>query len=223
MGITEISLIVLEIIGTIAFSISGAFCAIKARLDLFGVIFLGTVTSVGGGIIRDLMIGHTPPRIFSNYPVLIVAFVTSVIAFIVACILRRKFDGISLKVDKINNIFDAIGLGTVTVIGTEIAFTEGVSSNPLLAIFLGVVTAVGGGVIRDIIASSTPYIFKKHIYAVASLVGAVAYYVIRLFTTEIWIPSLVGLALVIVIRLLATHYRWSLPKAHLEEEPLIKI
>ncbi|MBQ4073475.1 MAG: trimeric intracellular cation channel family protein [Clostridia bacterium] len=218
MNVTEISLLVLEILGTIAFTISGAFCAIKAKLDLFGVVFIGTITAVGGGIVRDILIGSTPPRIFDNYPILIIAFATALIAFLVACILRKKFNGISLVVDKINNVFDAIGLGAFSVIGTEIAFAEGVSANPLLAILLGVLTGVGGGVFRDILTASTPYIFKKHVYAIASLVGATAYYVIRLYFSEIWLPSLIGMLLVIIIRLLATRYHWSLPKAHLEME-----
>ena len=218
MSVPEIIFLVLEIIGAIAFSISGAFCAIKARLDVFGVVFIGVITTVGGGIVRDIVIGHTPPRIFENYLILGVAFGTSLIAFLVACVLRKRFDGISIKIDKINNIFDAIGLGAFSVIGTEIAFTEGVSSNPLLAILLGVLSGVGGGVFRDILTASTPYIFKKHVYAIASIVGAVAYYIIRLYFQDIWLPSLVGMALVIVIRLLATRYRWSLPKAHVEME-----
>ncbi len=222
MDVTNIVLLVLEIIGTIAFTISGAFCAIKARLDVFGVLFIGTITAVGGGIVRDIIIGHTPPRIFDNYPILIIAFATAIIAFIVASVLGKRFDGISLAVDKVNNIFDAIGLGAFSVIGTEIAFAENVFDNPLLAVILGVLTGVGGGVVRDVLTASTPYIFKKHVYAVASLVGAIAYYLIRLYVDYIWLPSMVGMILVIIIRLLATKYRWSLPKANLdmEYEPL---
>ncbi len=218
MDVTEIVLFVVEILGTIAFTISGAFCAIKARLDIFGVVFIGAITAVGGGIVRDIIIGHTPPRIFDNYPILIIAFVTAVIAFLIAYFLRKKFDGISLIIDKINNVFDAIGLGAFSVIGTEIAFTEGLSANPLLAILLGVLSGVGGGVVRDVLTASTPYIFKKHVYAVASLVGAIAYYVIRLYVSYVWLPSLVGMLIVIVIRLLATRYHWGLPKAHIEME-----
>ena len=218
MGVTEIVLFVVEILGTIAFTISGAFCAIKARLDIFGVVFIGAITAVGGGIVRDIIIGHTPPRIFDNYPILIIAFVTAVIAFLIAYFLRKKFDGISLIIDKINNVFDAIGLGAFSVIGTEIAFTEGLSANPLLAILLGVLSGVGGGVVRDVLTASTPYIFKKHVYAVASLLGAIAYYVIRLYVSYVWLPSLVGMLIVIVIRLLATRYHWGLPKAHIEME-----
>ena len=218
MGVTEIVLFVVEILGTIAFTISGAFCAIKARLDIFGVVFIGAITAVGGGIVRDIIIGHTPPRIFDNYPILIIAFVTAVIAFLIAYFLRKKFDGISLIIDKINNVFDAIGLGAFSVIGTEIAFTEGLSANPVLAILLGVLSGVGGGVVRDVLTASTPYIFKKHVYAVASLLGAIAYYVIRLYVSYVWLPSLVGMLIVIVIRLLATRYHWGLPKAHIEME-----
>ncbi|MBR2480180.1 MAG: TRIC cation channel family protein, partial [Clostridia bacterium] len=88
----------------------------------------------------------------------------------------------------------------------------------LLAILLGVLSGVGGGVVRDVLTASTPYIFKKHVYAVASLLGAIAYYVIRLYVSYVWLPSLVGMLIVIVIRLLATRYHWGLPKAHIEME-----
>ena len=216
--VAEIILLVLEIIGTIAFAVSGAYVAIKAKLDVFGVVFIGCITAVGGGITRDILIGVNPPQIFSNLYVLLVAAGSSLIVFVLAYVYRNKFVGFSQKVEQIVNVFDAIGLAAFSVIGTEIAFVHGVADNAFLAIMLGMLTGVGGGVFRDILTSTTPYIFKKHVYALASIIGAVAYYVIRLYVDTIWIPSLAGMSLVIIIRLLATHYRWSLPKAHIELE-----
>ena len=109
-------------------------------------------------------------------------------------------------------MFDAIGLAAFTVMGTELAFTAGIHENIFLALTMGVLTGVGGGVIRDVLINTTPYIFKKHIYALASLSGGVIYYAARLFTVNPIVPSLIAMALVISLRLLAAKYRWSLPK-----------
>lgn len=213
---SEIILLILEIIGTVAFAVSGAFVAIKAKLDVFGVIFVGCVTAVGGGITRDLLIGRTPPAIFSNLYILLIAAVSASAVFIVARIMHRKFLLAYERMEPIQNVFDAFGLAAFSVMGTEIAFIYGFSNNALLAVLLGLLTGVGGGVFRDILTSTTPYIFKKHVYALASIAGATAYYLLRLLIAETLIPSIVALAVVVAMRLLAAKYRWSLPKVHLE-------
>ncbi len=215
---TEIILTVLEILGTVAFAISGAYVAIKARLDVFGVVIIGCITCIGGGIIRDIIIGSTPPRIFDRLYFVLIAAVVSLIYFIIACIYRKKFEDINHRVEQVNNVFDAIGLGAFTVLGTEIAFIEGVQGNVGLSLLLGVLTGVGGGVFRDILTATTPYIFKKHVYAIASIVGAVLYYVIRYYTNDTLLPSIIAMAVVIVIRLLAAHFHWELPKANIDGE-----
>ena len=217
--IGEILLLILEIIGTIAFAISGAFVAIKKDLDVFGVIFVGCITAVGGGMTRDVLIGATPPAIFSNSYIVLIAAATSVVVFIIAFIARRKFENIREKIEKTNNVFDALGLAAFSVMGTEIAFVNGFSNNAFLSIMLGMLTGVGGGIIRDVLTSSTPYIFKKHIYALASIGGAALYYVLRLCAYSALIPSLFGMLFVFTIRMLATKYLWSLPKVHMSEEP----
>ena len=209
--------ILLEIIGTIAFSVSGAFVGVKAKLDIFGVLFVGCVTSVGGGIMRDLLIGVTPPNIFSNLYILLIALVTATIVFIIAYVYRKKFDEVREKIEHVNNIFDAIGLATFSVMGTEIAFAEGLSANPVLSVLLGLLTGVGGGMIRDVLTSTTPYIFKKHVYALASIGGATIYYVLRLYVPGELLPTIVSMLFVVLIRMLATKYRWSLPKVRLDE------
>lgn len=216
--LAERILLVLEIIGTIAFAVSGAFVAIKAKLDVFGVIFIGVVTAVGGGMTRDILIGATPPAIFSNLYILLVAAATSAIVFIIAYVKRKKFDSLREKIEHINNFFDAIGLAAFSVMGTELAFVKGFSSNPCLSIVLGMLTGVGGGIFRDILTDTTPYIFKKHIYALASIGGATLYYVLRLYVEGTVVSSVIGMLFVILIRLLATKYRWSLPKVHLSDE-----
>lgn len=218
-GMEEIILFILEIIGTIAFAISGAFVAIKAKLDVFGVIFVGCITAVGGGITRDLLIGQTPPMIFSNWYILLIAALTSGVVFIIAYITHEKFDDVRAHVEHVNNFFDAVGLAAFSIMGTEIAFTNGLGGNPILAIVLGMLTGVGGGMIRDVLTDTTPYIFKKHVYALASIAGATLYYILRYFFPDlIMISTMVAMLLVVLMRMLATKYHWSLPKVHLEDE-----
>ena len=216
MSPEEIILLILEIIGTLSFAVSGAYVAVKAKLDLFGVLFIGCVTAVGGGITRDILIGHTPPAIFSNLYILLLAAVASLAVFVIAFVMRKKFLDVYEKLDPIQNVFDAFGLAAFSVMGTEIAFVYGLNDNAVLAILLGTLSGVGGGVFRDVLTSTTPYIFKKHVYAIASIVGAALYYVLRLTVVGTLLPSLLAMAVVVTVRLLARKYRWSLPKAHLE-------
>ena len=206
---------ILEILGTIAFAVSGAFVAIKAGFDIFGVIVVGCVTAVGGGITRDILIGSTPPAIFSNGYILLIACVVSIIAFIIAYIKKDKFISINERIERVNNYFDAVGLAAFSVMGVEIAFIKGLSGNALLSIMLGVLSGVGGGLLRDIFTQNLPYIFKKHIYAIASILGASAYYLIRVNSKNTVIASIIGIVIIVSLRVLATVYRWSLPKVKL--------
>ena len=216
--IPQIILLVLEIIGTVAFAVSGAFVAIKGKLDIFGIIFVGCITAVGGGMTRDLLIGATPPAIFSNWYILLIAALTSAVVFIIAYIYRAKFDSVREKIEHVNNFFDAIGLAAFSVMGTELAFVKGFSDNALLSITLGMLTGVGGGIYRDILTDTTPYIFKKHVYALASIFGAALYFVIRIWTADTILPTIVSVLFVITVRMLATKYRWSLPKIRFTDE-----
>ena len=213
--LTEYILFILEIIGTIAFAVSGAFVAIKQKFDIFGVLVIGCVTAVGGGMTRDILIGTTPPTIFSKIYIIGITTLTSLVVFCVAYRKRNRFDEIREKIEHINNIFDAIGLAAFTVMGTEIAFTNGIENNVFLSITIGVLTGVGGGVLRDILTETPPYIFKKHVYAVAAILGAILYYLIRIWVNDTIFPSIIAMIFIIGIRLLATKYHWSLPKIQL--------
>ncbi len=215
--VTEIILLILEIIGTVAFAVSGTLVAIKARFDIFGVLVVGCITAVGGGITRDLIVGQTPPLIFSNLYILGIAAATSAGVFVIAYAKRKIFEGIRERIERVNNYFDAAGLAAFTVMGVELSFSAYfIQGNAFLSVTLGVLTGVGGGLLRDILTETTPYIFKKHVYALASILGAIVYYLLRLFMENIVLPTLVGLALVFLLRVLATRYRWSLPKVELE-------
>lgn len=214
----ETILFILEIIGTISFAVSGVFVAIKAKFDIFGVLVIGCITAVGGGIMRDILIGKLYPRIFDNVYIILIACASALVTFFISYLYRKKFDGVRGKIEYINNIFDALGLAAFTVMGTELAFTYGHQDNIFLSLVLGVLSAVGGGVLRDILTETPPYIFTKHIYAVASLGGATLYYVMRFCVEDTILPSVLGLVFVFGIRMLATKYRWKLPKITFEED-----
>ena len=214
---TQLILSLLEITGTVSFAVSGAFVAIKARLDLFGSIFVAAITAMGGGIVRDLLIGHIPPTAFLNFHIFAISAITAVIVFLIARKKPGNFDGFREKTETVNNFFDAIGLAAFSVMGTEVAFIEGFSDNMFLSVVLGMLTGVGGGIFRDILTDTTPYVFKKHIYALASIGGSIMYYILRRFTPGIILPSVSAMVVIVAVRLLATRYLWSLPKIKFDE------
>lgn len=202
-----------ELIGTIAFAVSGAMVAIQKRMDLFGVLMLGAITACGGGMIRDLFIGRIPPNALVHPMNLAISALVSLAVFLIARLLKEKYLGRTETVNKIFNVFDAIGLGVFTVTGSQAAIDVGYLSNSLLVVSMGVITAVGGGLIRDIIIVEVPYVFTKHIYAVASIVGGIAYYWLYLLNVKPVYSILVGICLIFLVRMLATHFKWNLPKA----------
>lgn len=208
-------LVVMEWIGTIAFAVSGALIAVSCGLDLFGVTFLGCITAVGGGMLRDILLEQCPPAIFSNTPVLLVAALTSVIVFIIAYINRQHFEILREKIERINNVFDAVGLAAFSVTGTEIACAAGYSDKVLFVVIMGMITGVGGGIFRDVLVASAPYVLKKHIYALAALFGSILYYLIREHAENTVVGTIAAMLSVILIRMLATKYRWKLPKLHI--------
>ena len=200
----DVFIFILELFGTVAFSISGATVAFTKKMDIFGVSILGMTTAVGGGMIRDLILGNTPPIAFQKPIYALIAIAAALICFCPP-VRRHLHDN-----DRIILVFDSIGLGIFTVIGT-IAGLKCSQSNLFLSVFVGVMTGVGGGVLRDVFAGNTPYIFVKHFYACASILGAI-------LCALIWKPfgeptaMIGGAALTAILRLLAAKYRWELPK-----------
>lgn len=208
---------IVEIIGTIAFASSGAMVAVRKKLDLFGIIVLGVITAVGGGMMRDIMIGNIPPNMFKNPVYVFTAFVTVLVLFLLFRTQPGLLSSHHLEMyEKIMNILDAIGLGAFTVIGIDTGVEAGYSDYFFLIIFLGVVTGIGGGILRDIMAGETPYVLKKHIYAVASIAGALLY-ALLLRVTDSDLAMVASALLVVVIRMLASHYRWNLPSIRVDE------
>ena len=201
----------MEIIGTVAFASSGAMLAIQKEMDLFGVGVLGVTTSVGGGMIRDLILGIIPPLMFQKPVYTVTAIVTSMLLFVIISVKRNlKNDKITAAYNKIMLIFDTIGLGIFTVTGMNTAKNAGYDQTFLL-IFVGVITGVGGGLLRDIMAQEKPYILTKHIYACASVLGAVVCVCLNVILDDL-ASMVAGLFVVVLVRIFATHYRWNLPK-----------
>lgn len=205
----------LEIIGTAAFAVSGAMAAMHKHLDIFGVLFCGIVTALGGGVIRDTLLGSLPPAMFKSYSYLITAVAAGVVTFVAARILNSKFETKAASIDRVNNIFDAVGLGVFTVAGINLAVNSGYSDNAFFVIFLGMTTGCGGGIFRDICIREVPLVFSKRIYAVASLAGGCVYYFMHVYLNLHGVLAVaVGIGVVFVLRLLASVFRWDLPKAY---------
>lgn len=201
---------ILELIGTLSFAVSGAMTALKKHMDIFGVCVLGLVTACGGGLLRDVVMGNLPPVMFRDPIYAVAAILCSAIVFLP--FVRRKL----LKEDHLYEIImlwsDALGLGFFTAIGISTAMHAGYTSR-FFAVFLGVITGVGGGVLRDVLAGQPPYIFVKHFYACAAILGAIACVLLWPLIGEHG-SVIVCCGLILVLRILAARFRWSLPKAN---------
>ena len=203
-------LLILEIIGTIAFAISGAIVGMQKHMDIFGVSILGLTAAVGGGIMRDLILNITPPAAFTDPIFAVTAVVISVVLFLKP--VRPSSSRWALIEEKLLLVMDSVGLGLFTVTGILVAKNSGAQSNLFLETFVGVLTGVGGGLLRDIFAGQTPYIFVKHFYACASIIGAWTCVLLWPFLGENS-AMFIGAISIVMLRLLAAHYHWSLPKA----------
>ena len=206
----DMFIFVVNLLGTIAFAASGAMIGLNKRMDIFGVCILGLTTATGGGVIRDLILGLTPPMAFRDPTSAVVALVTSAVFF--SRQVRQVLMHNQRRYDLLLFWMDALGLGAFTVIGVELAFSRAAQPTFFLLVFVGTLTGVGGGVLRDLLAQEVPYIFVKHVYACASLAGA-------MLCAGMWThvdsmdAMLVGMAAVVLIRFLAAHYHWNLPKS----------
>lgn len=207
-----------EILGTIAFSASGAMVGIQRRLDLFGVLFLSIITSFGGGIIRDTLLGHFPPRMFYNFVLLIIAAVVSLAVFAISAFNKGKGKKHSGVFDFIINLIDAVGLAAFSVAGVQITIASGYARNAVLCVLMGMMTGVGGGILRDMMTRSIPYVLVKHVYALASLSGSLLFYLLIIFGANETISSFVAIGFIVLVRVLAAKYKWSLPRINLIEE-----
>lgn len=210
---TLTAIFIIELIGTIAFACSGAMVAIRKQLDLLGVLVLGVITAVGGGMIRDVMIGMTPPLMFLRPIYSLTAACSVFILFLFVKLRKTSVEELSTgNYERVMNLLDAIGLGIFTVVGIDTAIAAGFAEYSFLVIFLGVITGVGGGIFRDILAGQTPVVLRRHVYACASLAGAVCYRMLLPAVAPDY-AMIISALLVVVIRVLARRYKWNLPTA----------
>ncbi|MFH1538508.1 MAG: trimeric intracellular cation channel family protein [bacterium] len=193
---------ILDLAGTAVFAVTGALAAMEKRMDIFGVTVLAVITALGGGTIRDVLMGQMPPFYFSTPSYLIVAVATALAVFL--------FKGMFSSMRGPLVTFDAIGLGVFTVIGAQKALGLGFPFVPV--IILAMLTGIGGGMIRDVLRGEIPFVLKKEIYASASLLGAVVFYLIlKVPGAPPWAAMIIGMACTIAVRLLSVRLRLDLP------------
>ena len=207
------SLQLFEWIGTVAFALAGAMVAVDKRTDLFGVVFLAITTAMGGGIVRDTLMGRFPAAFFTNHTCLILSVISALIVFIIARCCRAYYLKNVEVIDHVNQIFDALGLGAFAVSGTQMAIEAGYADNVVYVIFLGMTTAIGGGIMRDLFLGQIPFVFRKYIYALAAISGAYLCYMLYMDGLSMTTAMASGLILTFLVRMCAMHYHWNLPKA----------
>jgi uncharacterized membrane protein YeiH len=195
---------ILDLFGTMAFAVTGAFKAIEHKSDIVGIIILSTITGVAGGVLRDIIFGKFPPTVVINPLYLVVTVVTAFVIFILYPSIKIHWN-LFLK-------FDAIGLGVFTVIGASIAYNI-FGLNFLTMAFAGVLTAVGGGILRDVFVNEVPLVFVKELYASTSFIGVVILFVMLVMGINLYSATIPSILVVTSIRLLAMKYNWSLPRA----------
>ena len=206
---------ILELIGAAAFAVSGAMAAIKKKADVFGVLFLAVTTALGGGVMRDVLIGKIPPVMFVSYWYLLISVIAALTVFIDAYLRREKYKLHLDKLDAVNNIFDAVGLAVFTVSGMNAAMP--VSDNVILVLFVGMCTGVGGGMLRDVMTNTMPKVLRKRVYAVASLLGGGLYYAMYKLGAPQLLSIACGMLLIFALRVFATIYKWNLPSVDIDQ------
>jgi len=199
----EVFIYILDLFGTMAFAVTGAFKAIEHKSDIVGIIILATITGVAGGTIRDIVLGEFPTNSISDPAYVIITVATGVVIFFLYSHLKKHWN-VFLK-------FDAIGLGVFTIIGATFAFNI-FGLNYLAMVLAGVLTAIGGGILRDVFVNQVPIVFIKELYVSASFVGVTIFYLLLLAGIELYVATIAGIIITTGLRLVAMKYNWNLPK-----------
>jgi len=213
MNISSLLFFIAEMVGTVAFALSGAMTGLKYRLDLFGILLLSVMTALGGGCIRDLLIGRIPPVMFRDYRYMLAAAITAGLVFLLALLAKKQYHQNEERLASLANIFDAIGLGAFVVVGINAGISAGYGDNGFFLVFLGLMTCIGGGILRDLFVLRMPGVLHKHVYALPCILGGVIFVVMTRLQVSALISTPSVMALVFIIRMLATKYRWNLPHA----------
>ncbi len=198
-------ILILDYFGTVAFAVTGSFKAIEQKSDLVGVVILSTVAGLSGGLIRDVLFGRFPPTAISDPTYFILTISTGFVVFFLYHKIKKHWD-VFLKCD-------AIGLGVFTIIGATMAYSI-FGPNLLLMTFAGIITATGGGILRDVFVNEVPIVFVRELYATASFGGVIVFYIL-VITMDPIIAAIAGIITATGIRLLAMKYNWNLPKARI--------
>ena len=208
-GIMDIIWYMFDMIGTIACAVSGALVGVARKMDIFGMAVLALATAIGGGIVRDVLLGYFPPNSLRNVVYVTVVLAVTVIVFLIYNSRYRKH-AMGPRSRASYLLADALGLASFTVTGASAGFKL-YPELPIFIVLLGTITAVGGGIIRDMLAQRIPSVLKEDVYALPSIIGGIVYY---LMVTSSWDSMAVygAFTVVLVIRLLAIKYNWSLPK-----------
>jgi uncharacterized membrane protein YeiH len=201
-------LFVIDILGTFAFAVSGAFLAMQKRLDPFGVLVLSFVTAIGGGTLRDIMIGNLPVSWLQNE--------TGIIVILVAAVTTMFFGQYPRHLTTALFLFDAMGLGLFTIIGIELALEKGFS--PGVCVALGTVTACFGGVLRDVLLNEVPLVFRKEIYALACIAGGVIYLILKPLRLDENVSKAISIFFIFIVRLVAVRYKLFLPLFYIKTQ-----
>ena len=207
----DVILNIVEYIGVISFAISGAVIAINKKADAVGAVFFALLTCFGGGLIRDIALGDVPRilTVTSNYYLALVCIIVSLICFALAFIPKTASFITKHRHDFIIDFTDAIGLSVFCVFGVDVAIEIG-HTNPILLIFCGCITGVGGGMLRDICSAEIPFIFRKHIYLIPTLCGAI-FYTLTYKHIHHLASLLIAIGIIIAFRVLAIKFKWNLP------------
>lgn len=193
---------VLDLFGVMVFAVTGALKAIQYKMDMVGVIILASSTGLAGGLIRDLLLDRLPPKIILDPYYLTIAVTTGIIVFFLHPFFKER-ENLFLK-------FDAIGLGVFTIIGSSIAY-EMFGLNFLSMSLAGIFTAIGGGIVRDVFVKEIPLVFIKELYASASFLGIIIFFILLYFDFNYYISMVFCIVIITVFRLLAIKYNWNLP------------
>ena len=197
-------ILILDFFGTMAFAVTGAFKAIEHKADIVGIILLATITGIAGGVVRDVVLGHFPPHSISDPSYVLITTITAIVIFFLYPKMQKHWN-LFLK-------FDAIGLGVFTATGSTLAY-QLFGMNFLPIVMSGMVTAIGGGILRDMFVNEIPMVFVKELYASASFVGAAVFYALIISKFQIETATIVTILATTTLRLVAMKYNWNLPKA----------
>ena len=206
-----------DLIAICTAAVTGVLAASAIRADVFGAVVLGCTTAFGGGMLRDLLLGVTPPAALRNPLMLFVAAGVSLITFFLEYCFADKSPGEEMARQRIRheqlfNAIDALSLSMFVIVGIDAAVAAGYADNAFLTVFVGVITGVGGGVLRDVMIRRIPIILQKRIYALAALLGAVLDVILLHLGCPGEVSAMIAVCVIMLIRLLSAKFRWNLPR-----------